>query len=75
MDSKFSTILSLFGIETNYSLRRCDGAIQHPAQEIFSNAKAFKAVSYPGAGHGLNLAANATGAFQIITDFLGESGL
>jgi len=49
--------------------------IQHPAQEVFANARAFKAVSYPGAGHALNLAANATGAFQIITDFLGESGL
>ncbi|KAE9375040.1 alpha/beta-hydrolase [Stipitochalara longipes BDJ] len=53
----------------------CDGVLQDPAQEVFTNAKAFKAVSYPGAGHGLNLAANATGAFQIITDFLGENGL
>ncbi|KAF4637400.1 hypothetical protein G7Y89_g690 [Cudoniella acicularis] len=54
---------------------QCDGVLQHPAQEIFANAREFKAVSYPGAGHGLNLAANATGAFQIITDFLSDGGL
>lgn len=56
-------------------LCRCDAVIQHPAQEIFSKAKAFKAISYPGAGHGLNFASNATGAFAAITDFLHESGL
>ncbi len=60
---------------TNPALRRCDGVIEHPAQEVFANARAFKAVNYPGAGNGLNLAANATRAFQIITDFLGENGL
>jgi hypothetical protein len=49
--------------------------IEHPSTEIFANAKAFKAVSYPGAGHGLNFAANATGSFKIITDFLEENGL
>ncbi|KAH6663738.1 Alpha/Beta hydrolase protein [Halenospora varia] len=54
---------------------QCDAVIQHPAQEIFSKAKAFKAISYPGAGHGLNFASNATGAFAAITDFLHESGL
>ncbi len=60
---------------TNRALCRCDGVIEHPEQEVFANARAFKAVSYAGAGHGLNLAANATGAFQIMTDFLGENGL
>ncbi|TVY75796.1 hypothetical protein LSUE1_G003867 [Lachnellula suecica] len=54
---------------------QCDDVIEHPSAEIFSKAKAFKAVSYPGAGHGLNFAANATGSFKIITDFLQENGL
>ena len=53
----------------------CDDVIENPATAIFAKAKAFKAVSYPGSGHGLNLAANATGSFQIITDFLGSNGL
>lgn len=35
-------------------------------------AKAYKAVSYPGAGHGLNFALNAAGAFKIILDFIDE---
>lgn len=44
--------------------------MEHPAAEILSNAKAFKAVSYPKAGHGLNFALNAPGAFKIIFDFI-----
>ncbi|KAH9216272.1 Alpha/Beta hydrolase protein [Leptodontidium sp. 2 PMI_412] len=54
---------------------QCDQVIEHPAKEIFSHAKAFKAVSYTGAGHGLNFALNATGAFGLITDFLSTNGL
>ncbi|KAH6711756.1 Alpha/Beta hydrolase protein [Leptodontidium sp. MPI-SDFR-AT-0119] len=54
---------------------QCDQVIEHPAKEIFSHAKAFKAVSYTGAGHGLNFALNATGAFGLITDFLSSNGL
>lgn len=49
--------------------------IEHPAAEIFAKAKAFKAISYPRAGHGLNFAKDATGAFRLITDFLGANGL
>ena len=37
---------------------------------MFTNAKAYRAVSYPGAGHGLNFALNAAGAFEIILDFV-----
>ncbi|PVH74517.1 alpha/beta-hydrolase [Cadophora sp. DSE1049] len=54
---------------------QCDEVIEHPAKEIFSQAKAFKAVSYAGAGHGLNFALNATGAFELITEFLSTNGL
>jgi hypothetical protein len=49
--------------------------IEHPAKEIFSKAKAFEAISFPGAGHGLNFALNATLAFKRITDFLCANGL
>lgn len=48
----------------------CDDVIESPARQIFGNAKAFQAVSYPEAGHGLNLALNAQGSFNIILDFL-----
>ncbi|KAL2060027.1 hypothetical protein VTL71DRAFT_9849 [Oculimacula yallundae] len=58
---------------------QCDEVIEEPARTIFNVTvkpfKAFKAVSYPGAGHGLNFASNATGAFELITDFLSDNGL
>lgn len=41
---------------------------------LFDGAKAldkYQAVSYPAAGHGLNFALNAQGAFKIILDFIG----
>ncbi|TVY92383.1 hypothetical protein LAWI1_G002284 [Lachnellula willkommii] len=54
---------------------QCDDVIEHPATEIFANAAAFKAVSYPGSGHGLNFALNATGSYEEIFSYLGENGL
>ncbi|TVY13744.1 hypothetical protein LARI1_G008200 [Lachnellula arida] len=54
---------------------QCDDVIEHPATEIFANAAAFKAVSYPGSGHGLNFALNATGFYEEIFSYLGENGL
>jgi hypothetical protein len=56
-------------------IRRCDTVIEHPAKEIFAKAKAFEAISFPGAGHGVNFARNATLAFKAIIDFLGANGL
>lgn len=53
----------------------CDGALEHPAATVFGKAKAFKAVSFPGAGHGLNLHLNAADSFKEITDFLSKNGL
>lgn len=47
--------------------------INHPAKEIFAKAKAFKAVSYPEAGHGLNFALNVQGAYKVIFDFIGAN--
>ncbi|TVY40706.1 hypothetical protein LSUB1_G002412 [Lachnellula subtilissima] len=54
---------------------QCDDVIEHPATEIFSQASAFKAVSYPGSGHGINFALNATGAYEEIFSYLGANGL
>jgi len=49
----------------------CDDVIDTGAKwHLFDGAKAYKAVSYPGAGHGLNFALNAPGAFKIILDFI-----
>ncbi|KAK0732082.1 Alpha/Beta hydrolase protein [Lasiosphaeris hirsuta] len=53
----------------------CDGALETPAAQIFGKATPFKAVSYPGAGHGLNLHLNAAGSFKQILDFVVLSGL
>ncbi|KIW12549.1 hypothetical protein PV08_09826 [Exophiala spinifera] len=53
----------------------CNGALDYPASLVFPQAKAFKAVSYPNAGHGLNLHLNARGAFKEITMFLSSHGL
>ncbi|KAK3323878.1 Alpha/Beta hydrolase protein [Cercophora scortea] len=54
----------------------CDGGVLNvTAADVFSTAKAFKAVSYPLAGHGINLHLNAVGAFKEITDFLSTNGL
>ena len=50
------------------------GALEEPARQIFSKAKAFKTVSYPDTGHGINLHLTAVGAFKEITDFLSASG-
>ncbi|EEA21881.1 hypothetical protein TMatcc_008695 [Talaromyces marneffei ATCC 18224] len=49
---------------------QCDDVIEYPAANVFAKAKDFKAISYPGAGHGLNFALNATGAYAEIFDFL-----
>ncbi|KAK3316928.1 Alpha/Beta hydrolase protein [Apodospora peruviana] len=52
-----------------------DEILTNSAAPIFKDAKAFTAKAYPGASHGLNLAANAAGSFKLITDFLSANGL
>ncbi|RFU28347.1 hypothetical protein B7463_g8006, partial [Scytalidium lignicola] len=54
---------------------QCDDILKPGAAPIFKKARAFDAVSYPGSGHALNLASNAQGAFEIITNFLQHNGL
>ncbi len=71
MTNFHSKDLFLFGIV----LISCDEVLETPGAQVFSNAKAFKAVSFPDAGHGLNLHLNATGAFEQITTFLSDQGL
>jgi hypothetical protein len=48
--------------------------LEEPAKEYYRNAK-YTAVMHPGASHNINLHKNATGAYKVITDFLGENGL
>lgn len=58
-----------------YCTSACDDILEPAAETVFKKARAFKAVSYPLSGHGLNFALNALGAFELITNFLEESGL
>lgn len=51
------------------------GVIDHPAREIYKNAKPLQISVHPGASHHLNFAKNATGAFEVITNFLGQNGI
>ncbi|CAI6247338.1 unnamed protein product [Periconia digitata] len=51
------------------------GVMDHPAREIYKNAKPLQISIHPGASHHLNFAKNATGAFEVITSFLGQNGL
>lgn len=51
----------------------CPGIFDEPARTYYKNAK-FTPYVHPGASHHLNFHKNATGAFKVITNFLGESG-
>ncbi|PVI08560.1 alpha/beta-hydrolase [Periconia macrospinosa] len=51
------------------------GVIDHPAREIYKNAKPLQISVHPGASHHLNFARNATGAFEVITSFLSQNGV
>lgn len=54
---------------------QCDDILQPQAALVFEKAVDFKAISYPGSGHALNLASNARGAFKLIIDFLAKNNL
>lgn len=49
--------------------------IDHPAKELYKNAKPLQISVHPGASHHLNFARNATGAFEVITSFLDRNGV
>ncbi|KAI9673741.1 MAG: hypothetical protein M1829_003978 [Trizodia sp. TS-e1964] len=52
----------------------CKGdVLSRPAASYFSGAKEFATYVQPGAGHGLNFAKNATGAYAVITDFVARN--
>jgi hypothetical protein len=52
----------------------CPGIFEEPARTYYKNAR-FTPYLHPGSSHHLNFHKNATGAFQVITDFLDNSGL
>ena len=54
----------------------CPGVYDEPASTYYRNAKPFVPYLHPNASHNFYLHHNATGAYQVITDFPGsESGV
>ncbi|KAK3943290.1 hypothetical protein QBC46DRAFT_421654 [Diplogelasinospora grovesii] len=52
----------------------CDGILDDDATaDIFPDATPFQGTSYAGAGHAINYHLNALGAFNIISNFLGNN--
>ncbi|KAK4174516.1 alpha/beta-hydrolase [Triangularia setosa] len=58
-----------------FCMSDCDGVLENPGASIFSKTKAFKAISLPGTGHGINFHTTAAKSFEKITSFLAENGL
>ena len=52
----------------------CPGIFEEPAKTIYKNAKLQLAI-HPGTSHNINLHKNATGAYEVVTDFLKSNGL
>ncbi|KAK7415045.1 hypothetical protein QQX98_006183 [Neonectria punicea] len=52
----------------------CEDIFDEPARTIWSNAK-FTPYLHPNASHNFNFHHNATGAYEVITRFLGSNGL
>lgn len=50
----------------------CDGIFDEPASTFYRNAQPFVPYLHPDSSHNFNFHKNATGAYQVITDFLGE---
>ncbi|MCJ1461462.1 hypothetical protein MMC07_000059 [Pseudocyphellaria aurata] len=48
----------------------CPGNLDQPIRTYFRGSSDFQSYIQPGAGHGLNYAINATGAYSVIFDFL-----
>ncbi|KAH8660110.1 Alpha/Beta hydrolase protein [Xylariales sp. PMI_506] len=51
----------------------CPGIFEEPARTIFRNAKTFVPYLHPDASHNFNFEFNATGAYNVITDFLDKN--
>ena len=53
----------------------CNDIGQHPAAEIFKTSSAFESAVHPGSGHGINFNFNATGAYNVMLNFVTKNGL
>ncbi|MCJ1331865.1 hypothetical protein MMC10_008557 [Thelotrema lepadinum] len=66
-------------ITGEYDFLFCDGycvdVLQEPAAQVFGASRAFKAYIQPGTGHVMNFHHNATGYYQVVTNFLEVNGL
>ncbi|ETN44842.1 uncharacterized protein HMPREF1541_09717 [Cyphellophora europaea CBS 101466] len=52
----------------------CPGVIEKGASEMFPVSKNLVTYSHPNSGHSINLGLNATGSFEVITEFLKGNG-
>lgn len=50
----------------------CPGVLDQPLRTFFRGSSDFESYVQPKAGHGLNLATNATGSYAVIFDFLAK---
>jgi len=50
----------------------CEGIFDEPASTFHRNDQPFIPYLHPNASHNFNFHHNATGAYKVITDFLGE---
>ena len=53
----------------------CPGFLEENLTPLYSGAKSLEIAIHPDSGHSINYNKNATGAFQVITNFLQDSGL
>lgn len=51
----------------------CQGIFEEPARTVFRKAKIFMPYLHPKASHNINYHVNATGAYEVITNFLDKS--
>ncbi|RMZ86041.1 hypothetical protein DV737_g305, partial [Chaetothyriales sp. CBS 132003] len=74
--SKFTGAALHITGETDYIVcdGDCDGIYDEPSSTLYRNARSLELVLHPGSSHHINFHHNATGAFQVITDFLGKNG-
>ncbi|KIX09869.1 uncharacterized protein Z518_00950 [Rhinocladiella mackenziei CBS 650.93] len=68
------SVLAISGIE-DYIVcdGYCPGIFDEPASTYYRNAKPFVPYLHPNSSHNFNFHHNATGAYQVITDFLDEN--
>ncbi|KAK4932159.1 hypothetical protein LTR49_001456 [Elasticomyces elasticus] len=75
--SNFTGAALTITAETDYIVcdGYCPGIYEEPSRTLYSNAKSFVPYLHPHCSHSINFHHNATAAYKVITDFLGDNGL